>query len=169
MDAAARHRPANRRLVAGAVNVNVARVRIDVAAAVEPRFESFQPQNARGDFCVRHPLPGITDGLAPLEHRSHRPAATNFFHDAMQSERRAVRAGGLADAKAGSGTAKIFGESKFFRSGSRQRAEKCGGPPTAATQRGIFKKRNGLFGDADNENKARWNDAVFFAGAEKNF
>ena len=127
MDAAARHRPANRRLVAGAVNVNVARVRIDVAAAVEPRFESFQPQNARGDFCVRHPLPGITDGLAPLEHRSHRPAATNFFHDAMQSERRAVRAGGLADAKAGSRA------TNFFRSGSRQRTGKCGGLPTAAT------------------------------------
>jgi hypothetical protein len=85
----------------------------------------------------------------------------------MQSERRAVRAGDLADAKTRRGAADFFYELKFPRSGSRQRAGKCGGLPTAATRRGIFKKRNGLVCDADNENKARWNDAVFFAGKKK--
>ena len=43
----------NGHLVARAMNVNVAGVRIHVAAAVEAGFESFQPQNARGDFGVR--------------------------------------------------------------------------------------------------------------------
>ena len=100
MNAAARHGPANRRLVTGAMNVNAARMGIHVAAAVEAGFESFQPENARGDFCVRHSLPGVAHGLATLENRSRRPAAADFFHDAMQSERRAVRAGDLADAKA---------------------------------------------------------------------
>jgi len=90
MDAAARRGLANRRLVAGAVNVNVARMRIHVAAAVEAGFESFQPENARGDFGVRHPLPSVADGLAALENRSHRPAAANLFHNAMQSERRLI-------------------------------------------------------------------------------
>ena len=108
MDATVRRGTANRRLVAGAVNVNVARMGIHVAATVEAGFESFQPENARGDFRVRHPPPGIADWLTALENRSHRPAAADFFHDAMQSERRAVRAGNLADAKTGSGTAEFF-------------------------------------------------------------
>ena len=108
MDATARRGFANRRLVADAVEVNVAGMRIHVAATVEAGFESFQPQDAGGDFGFRHPLPGVADWLAALENRPYRPAASNFFHDPMQSQRRTVRTGDLADAKAGRRAAKIF-------------------------------------------------------------
>ena len=121
MDATARRGFANRRLVAGPVNVNVARVRIHVAATVEAGFESFQPENARGDFCVRHPLPGVADWLAALENRSRRPATADFFHDPMQSRRRAVRPGNLADAKTRSGTAELFNATPLARERETQR------------------------------------------------
>ena len=69
MNAAAGSRLADAHLVRRAVDVNVARVRIHVAAAVEAGFESFQPQNARGDFGVRQ-IPAATCGRragAPLK------------------------------------------------------------------------------------------------------
>ncbi len=66
----------------------------------------------------------------------------------MQAERRAVRAGDLADAKARSRA------TEFFNSKTPRRQVS-------------FKKRNGLVCDADNENKTRWNDAVFFATVKK--
>ena len=149
VNAAARRRTADGRLVARAMNINVPRVRIHLAAAVEPGLKAFQPENARGDLGLRHPLPGVTDGLPPLENRPRRPAAANFFHHPMQAQRRAVRAFELADAKTRGGTAESFNAKEQRRKVS-------------------FKKRNGLVGDTDHKNKARWNDAVLFTGAEEN-
>lgn len=94
-----RGRFADARLIRRAVDVNVTGVGIHVAAAVEAGFETFQPQNTRGDFGVRHSPPGIANRPATLENCSDRPAAADFFHDAMQSERRALRAFRLPDAE----------------------------------------------------------------------
>ena len=78
-------------LIRRAVNVNVAVVRIHFAAAIEARFETFEPQNARGDFAVRKfRLRRVTDDFARLENRSRRFARADFFRDAMQPKRRAA-------------------------------------------------------------------------------
>jgi hypothetical protein len=61
----------------------------------------------------------------------------------MQSERRAIRAFRLSGAKTRRRAGEFFDE---FIS---------------------LKKRNGLFGDADNENKMRWNNSIFLAGRNK--
>ena len=131
------------------MKINVPRMRIHIAATVEAGFEPFQPENARGDLRLRHPLPGVTDGLPPLENRPRRPAAANFFHHPMQAQRRAVRAFELADAKTRGGAAECFNAKTPGR-------------------KVPIEKRNGLVGDTDHKNKARWNDAVLFTGAEKN-
>lgn len=90
MNAAAGCGFADAQLVGSTVDVDVAGVRIHVTTTVEARFQSFQPENARGDFSVRQAFPGVADGPAAFENRSGRPAAADFFHNAMQSERRAI-------------------------------------------------------------------------------
>ena len=66
MDAAVRCGLADGFLVHRAVDVNVACVRIYVDAAVESlvqaEFESFEPQDARGDFGVDRKSPAATCG-----------------------------------------------------------------------------------------------------------
>ena len=52
MNAALRSRFADGFLIAGAVDVNVARVRIHVRALIKTRLQTFEPQDARGDFGV---------------------------------------------------------------------------------------------------------------------
>ena len=96
-------------LVRRAVDVNVARVRIHVAATVESRLQPFQPHNARGDFGVRKfRLRHVADDFARFENRSRRFTRADFFRDAMQSQRRAIRAFRLPDAKARRGTGTWF-------------------------------------------------------------
>src|SRR5271156_179617 len=111
MDAAVRSRFADGFLVRRAVDVDVARVRIHVAAAIEAGFETFEPQDARGDLGVRKFRPRrMADDLARFENRSRRFARADFFRDAMQSERRALRAFHLPDAETRSGAGKFFYE-----------------------------------------------------------
>ena len=113
MDAAVRRGLADGFLVRRAVDVNVARVRIHVDTAiksfVQAGFETFEPQDARGDFGVRKfRLRHVADDFARFENRSRRLARADFFCDAMQSERRAIRAFRLPDAETRSGAGKFF-------------------------------------------------------------
>ena len=148
MNAAARRGFADARLVRRAVDVNVTRVRVHAAAAIEAGFESFQPQDARGDFGVRKfRLRCVADGLARLENRSRRRFRADFFRDAMQSERRAIRAFRLPDAETRRGAAHFAAK-----------------PPGRG---GLLKKRNGLPADADDENKLRRRDSIFPACIKK--
>ncbi len=133
MDAAAGGRLADGGLVAGAVDVDVASVGIHVAAAVESGLEAVQPQNARGDFGIGQAFPGVTNWLAGFERGSGRPAAADFFGDAVQAERGAIGAFRLADAEARSGAAELFYE-LIFTAETRRR-------------RGSFEKRNDLPAD----------------------
>ena len=115
MDAAVRRGLADGFLVRRAVDVDVTRVRIHVDAAVESLvqagFETFEPQDACGDLGVRKfRLRRVADDLARFENRSRRFARADFFRDAMQSERRAVRAFRLSDAETRSGAGKFFYE-----------------------------------------------------------
>ena len=110
------HEPVGRCVVWSrrAVDVNVARVRIHVAAAIEAGFETFQPQDARGDFCVRKfRLRRVADDFARFENRSRRFARADFFRNAMQSERRAIRAFRLPDAKTRSGATNQLDDAVF--------------------------------------------------------
>ena len=141
MDAAVRRGLADGFLIRRAVDVNVARVRIHVAAAIEAGFETFQPQDARGDLGVRQfRLRRVADDPARFENRSRHDARADFFRDAMQSKRRAVRAFRLPDAETGSGAGKFFYE--FV----------------------LLKKRSGLLGDADEENKLSRCNILLLAG-----
>lgn len=135
-------------LVCRAVDVNVARVRIHVDAAIESfvqaGFETFEPQDARGDFGVRQfRLRRVANGFARFENRSSPFARADFFCDAMQSERRALRTFRLPDAETRSGAGDFFYE--FV----------------------LLKKRNGLPGDADDENKLCHRNAIFLASGNK--
>lgn len=133
MDATAGRWLADARLVRRAVNVNVASARIHIATAVEARFETFQPENAAGDFGVRKfRLRGVADGFARFENRSRRCASADFFRDSMQSQRRAIRAFRLPDAETRGGAGKFFDEFIFLE------------------------QRNSLPGDVDGENELRW-------------
>src|SRR4051794_2555519 len=99
MNAAARGRASECRLVAGAVDVNVARQCIDVSATIELRLQPFQPENAMSDRRLTLSAPGVTNHFAALEHRTHGPAAAHFSCDAMQTKRRAIRIHFLANAE----------------------------------------------------------------------
>src|SRR5271154_585693 len=115
MNAAVRRGLANGFLVRRAVDVNVAcaRIHVDVAieSLVQAGFETFEPQDARGDLGVRKfRLRRVADDLARFENRSRHDARADFFRDAMQSERRAIRTFRLPDAEARSGTGKFFYE-----------------------------------------------------------
>ena len=148
MDAAVRRGLADGFLVRRTVDVNVARVRIHIDPAIESfvqaGFETFEPQDARGDLGVREfRLQRVADDFARFENRSRRFARADFFRDVMQSERRAVRAFRLPDAKTRSGAGNFF--YGFV----------------------LLKKRNGLLGDVDGEKKLCWDNFVRFASAEK--
>jgi hypothetical protein len=91
-------------------------VRIHVAAAIEAGFETFQPQDARGDFGVRKfRLRRVADDLARFENRSRWRARADFLRDTVQSERRAIRAFLLPDAEPRSGAGKFFYEFIFLK------------------------------------------------------
>src|SRR5581483_4274564 len=144
MNAAVRRRFADGILVRGAVNVNVTRMRIHVAAAIESVFKTFQPQNACGDFGVRKfRLRRVADDFARFENRSRPFARTDFFRDAMQPQRRAIRAFRLPDAETRSGARNFFYE--FV----------------------LLKKRNSLFGDVEDENELRWSNSIFLTSRNK--
>jgi len=57
----------------------------------------------------------MTDDFARLEDGSRRFATADFFRNAMQSERRAVRALRLPDAETRSGAGECFYEFIFFK------------------------------------------------------
>ena len=57
----------------------------------------------------------MTDDFARLEDGSRRFATADFFRNAMQSERRAVRALRLPDAETRSGARKLFYESAILK------------------------------------------------------
>src|SRR5580765_6463893 len=108
MNATAGSRLADGRLVCGAVNVNVTRVRVHVAAAIAAGFEAFQPHDARGDFGIgKFGLRGVTDDFAGFENRAGPFAGADFFRDTMQAERRAIRAFDLPDAETRSGAGEL--------------------------------------------------------------
>ena len=116
MDAAVRRGLADGFLVRRSVDVDVARVRIHIAAPIKAGFETFEPQDARGDLGVRKfRLRRVADGPARFEDRSRRFARADFFRDAMQSERRAVRAFRLPDAETRSGAGKFIYEFIFLK------------------------------------------------------
>ena len=159
MDAAVRRGLADGFLVRRAVDVNVASVRIHVDVAVETLvqagFKAFEPQDARGDLGVRKfRLRRVADDLARFENRSRRFARADFFRDAMQSERRAIRAFRLPDAETRSGSGKHFYELEIFHAGMQRRGD-------------VFKKGNRLSGDVDGEQKWRERDAMLCASARK--
>ena len=137
MYATARAGSANRGLVAGAVNVNVACVGIHVAAPVESGLETFEPEYASGDFCIGQAFPCIANGLARLENCAGRPAVADLFGDAMQAQGSAIGAFDLADTKARSRTSEFF-EQLIFTAETLRR-------------RDFFEKRNGLIGNIDCE------------------
>lgn len=99
MDAPVRGRASETGFVAGAVDVNVARERIDVLAAIEIRFESFEPKDACGDGRIRFALPSKSNGLATFENGADRPASSDLLRDSVQSQRSAIRASRLPDAE----------------------------------------------------------------------
>ena len=76
--------------IAGAMDVNVTRVRVHVAAAIETGFEALQPQDARGDLCVGHALPREADRFPVLEHSPHWPTPTDFSRYPVKAKGRAV-------------------------------------------------------------------------------
>ena len=119
MDAAAGSRAAQRRFVARAVNVNVTRMRIHVAATVEAGFQPFQPEDARGDDGVGKPFPGEANRLAVFEHRADGPSTADFFRDPMQAERGAIRSFGLADPEARTGAKMRFLQGDVVRKKAR--------------------------------------------------
>ena len=111
MNAAVRGRGADGSLVAGAVDIDQPRVGIHVAALIEAGFKPREPEDAGGDFGVGQVrLRGVADYAAAFEDGARRFAAADFFRDAMQAERRAIRAGGLAAAEARGGAGKSLDE-----------------------------------------------------------
>ena len=100
MDAATGRGPADSGFVAGAVEVNVTCMRIDIAAAIEAGFQSVEPQNSRRDFRERMSAPCEADRTPAFEDSANRPAAADFFGDAMEAEGRAIGTGVLSDAEA---------------------------------------------------------------------
>jgi hypothetical protein len=79
------------RLVARAVDVNVALKRIDLAAAIESGLESFEPEDAICDRGARPARPGVTEHFPIFEHGADWPAATRLYGNAMKAKRRAIR------------------------------------------------------------------------------
>src|SRR6185437_16747185 len=109
VNAPAGTRFAYRGLVGGAVDVNIALVRIHIAAAIDAGFQAFEPQDARGDFGIgEFRLRDVADDFARLENSSGRFARANFFSNAMQSQWRAIRAFLLPDAKARGGAGELL-------------------------------------------------------------
>ena len=70
------------------VNIDVAPERIDGSAAIEPRFQALQPQDAMHNRAFRLALPGKPDRLPPSEHGSDWIPSANFTCDPVQPERR---------------------------------------------------------------------------------
>ena len=84
MDAAVRRGLADGLLIRRAVDVNVTCVRIHAAAAIEAGFESFEPQDTRGDLGIRKfRLRRVADDLARFENRSGWFALTDFIFNVM--------------------------------------------------------------------------------------
>ena len=65
VNAAARLRAAERRLVAETVDVNITLMRIDVAPAVESGLQPFQPENAMDNRALRLPEPDAAITFLP--------------------------------------------------------------------------------------------------------
>jgi hypothetical protein len=103
MDATERGRRAEGLLIAEAVDVNVARVRVHIATAIEAFLQSFEPQDARGDGFQRQTVAQVADDFPAFEDSSRLAARADLFRDAMQAERGPVRTSNLADAELGGG------------------------------------------------------------------
>ena len=99
MDATMRGGTAQCRFIRESMDVNVAGVGIHVAAAIEARLQTFQPQDAMGDGQTRCALPSQADGFAVAKHGADGMARANLFGDAMQAQRSHVRISELAGAK----------------------------------------------------------------------
>ena len=90
---------ADSRFIAGAVDVNITVMTVNVAAAIEAGLQSFQPENARGDGGVGHSLPCVTDDFAAFENGSDETAVADFLCDPMQAARGSIRPGFFANAE----------------------------------------------------------------------
>ena len=133
--------PADGFLVAGAMDIDVAVMRVHGSAPVEAWLQALQPEDARGDAGRRKfRLRCVADDFAALEHRPRGFAGTDFFGDAMQAQRRAIGTFRLADAET-----------------------RCGAGELSNAPAPV-KKRKGLVGDADSQNKGGRNDALLAAG-----
>jgi hypothetical protein len=100
MNAAAGSGPANAGLVGRAVNINVTRMRIHIATAIEARLQSIEPQDACGDLGIgKFRLRCMSDNFARFENRPRPLPCPNFFRDAMQSQGSLIRTFDLTDAE----------------------------------------------------------------------
>ena len=84
---------------AEAVDVNVAGEGVHVAAAVEAGVEAVEPHDTRGDGLHGEAVVEMADGFAGFEDGAGWRAVAMLLGDAVQPERRAVRASDLADTK----------------------------------------------------------------------
>src|ERR1051325_11758726 len=91
MDAAARGRSAERRLVARPMDVDVAVEGVHAAAAIDRGFQAFEPEDAVRNRRIRQTAPGVADHFAAFEHSARGPATANFLRDAVQTGRSAIR------------------------------------------------------------------------------
>lgn len=110
VNATARIRFSDGGLIACSVNINIACVRIYITAAIEARLKAFQPHYTRRNPGIRQPFPCVANWLSLFEGCAAWPAAADLFCNAMQSQRRAIGAFRLPNAKARSRAAELFYE-----------------------------------------------------------
>ncbi len=85
------------------MDVDVAVVGVDIAAAVEARFETVEPEDSVGDGGVGMTFLDQARGLASAEDRALRRAGTDLVRDAVESQGRAMGVLLLAESDAGGG------------------------------------------------------------------
>jgi hypothetical protein len=83
------------------MNVDVTLERIDNAAAIKARLQSFQPQNAMHDHTIRQAPPGKPNWLAAAENCTDGLPTANLLGNSVEAERGSVRVRTLADSKLG--------------------------------------------------------------------
>ena len=86
MNTAAGLGPAEGRFVAEAVDVNVTPKGIHLAASIEARLQTFQPQDAVDDGRIRVSVPLQSNWLSTSEDCADERAAANFPGNAMEAQ-----------------------------------------------------------------------------------
>ena len=103
--AAVRHRRADQVLPAGAVDIDVALIRINARALIDPLLEAFEPQDAGQDQIIsgQTVVPVFARILAVPENTARRRACSELLLDPMDTERRLERVLPIAVAETGRG------------------------------------------------------------------